>query len=209
MYFVTGRVYACCLRGTVWSFDSVTTFWCSNTGGLHRWFIWLSDPSHFRFVLVDPGLNLFLKNRPATIHNLLCTDTGIWILQGVYLVRLHQPLQEVCLVHLLRLLLVASLGNRLLLLQVGYLGNRLPLPLVASLVNRLQQLLAVYLVHNLQRLQEACLVLQLLLRHLHFSTVLHQQPLVRPQNTSWTEKGPHLYLTLHLFVIHLLQFKNI
>jgi hypothetical protein len=119
------------------------------------------------------------------------------------LVRRHQPLQEDCLVHRLRLLLVACLGNRLHLLQVEYLGNRILLPLVAYLVNRLQQLLAAYLVHNLQRLQEACLVLQLLLRHLHFSTLLHQLLSVRPQ------KGAHLYLTLHSFVIRLVQFKNI
>jgi hypothetical protein len=53
MYFVTGRVYACCLRRTFWSFNSVSTFWSSNPGGLHRWYIWLSDASHFRFVLLD------------------------------------------------------------------------------------------------------------------------------------------------------------
>ena len=82
MYFVTGRVCACCFGRVVWSFNSDSAFWCSNTNGLHRWSIWFSDPSHFRFAPTDPELDLFFENSRATTHNLPYTNTGFWISSG-------------------------------------------------------------------------------------------------------------------------------
>lgn len=137
-----------------------------------------------------------------TIYFVPIPESGF--LQGVCLVLKHQPLQGDCLVRRLRLLLAASLDNRLHLLQVESSGNKLPLLPVAYLVNRLQQLLAAYLVRNLQLPQEVCLVLPLL-RHLHFSTLLHQQPLVRPRITFWTKKRS-IYIYLGIIIVHLVLF---